>query len=92
MYAISKAHPEYEWTCLVRNSDKGALVAKQYPKVRLVYGDLDSSEIIAEEAEKADIVCSEYSPLSLFQHFQLSSILPPPPPPPLRNGDEGNSL
>lgn len=58
LYAISKAHPEYEWTCLVRNSDKGALVAKQYPKVRLVYGDLDSSEIIAEEAEKADIVCN----------------------------------
>ncbi|KAK0660695.1 hypothetical protein DIS24_g3289 [Lasiodiplodia hormozganensis] len=58
LHAISKAHPEYEWTCLVRNSDKGALVAKQYPKVRLVYGDLDSSELIAEEAAKADIVCN----------------------------------
>ncbi|KAL1638270.1 hypothetical protein SLS56_000078 [Neofusicoccum ribis] len=58
LYAISKAHPEYEWTCLVRNSDKGALVAKQYPKVRLVYGDLDSSELITEEAAKAEIVCN----------------------------------
>lgn len=77
MYAISKAHPEYEWTCLVRNSDKGALVAKQYPKVRLVYGDLDSSEIIAEEAEKADIVCSEYSPHS-FNIFNCQAFFPPP--------------
>ncbi|GME33731.1 NAD-dependent epimerase/dehydratase [Neofusicoccum parvum] len=58
LYAISKAHPEYEWTCLVRNSDKGALVAKQYPKVRLVYGDLDSSELITKEAAKAEIVCN----------------------------------
>ncbi|OJD34770.1 nucleoside-diphosphate-sugar epimerase [Diplodia corticola] len=58
LHAISKAHPEFEWTCLVRNSDKGALVAAQYPKVRLVYGDLDSSDLIAEEAAKADIVCN----------------------------------
>lgn len=66
LHAISKAHPEYEWTCLVRNSDKGALVAKQYPKVRLVYGDLDSSELIAEEATKADIVCSKSCSLPCF--------------------------
>ncbi|KKY16334.1 putative nad-dependent epimerase dehydratase [Diplodia seriata] len=58
LHAISKAHPEFEWTCLVRNSDKGALVAKQYPKARLVYGDLDSSDLIAEEAAKADVVCN----------------------------------
>ncbi|EKG10799.1 NAD-dependent epimerase/dehydratase [Macrophomina phaseolina MS6] len=58
LYSISTAHPEYEWTCLVRNSDKGALIAKQYPKVKLVYGDLDSSDLITEESAKADIVCN----------------------------------
>ena len=56
-YAITQAHPEYEITCLVRNSDKGAQVVKDNPKVKLVYGDLDSVELLEEEAKKADIVC-----------------------------------
>lgn len=57
LYVIANAHPDYEITCLVRNSDKGALVAKEYAKVKLVYGDLDSTELLEEEAKKADIVC-----------------------------------
>jgi hypothetical protein len=40
----------------VRNSDKGAKVAKVYSKVRLVYGDLDAVDLIEEEAANADIV------------------------------------
>ena len=55
---IAKAHPNYEFTCLVRDSDKGAIVAAEYPKVRLVYGDLDSSDLIELESQNADIVCS----------------------------------
>lgn len=57
LYAIATAHPDYEITCLVRNSDKGAQVAKVYPKIKLVYGDLASSDLLAEESAKADIVC-----------------------------------
>jgi uncharacterized protein YbjT (DUF2867 family) len=57
--AIAKAHPEYDITCLVRNSDKGAQVAKQYPKIKLVYGDLESADVIEEESKKADIVLSK---------------------------------
>ncbi|KAK4546501.1 hypothetical protein LTR36_001718 [Oleoguttula mirabilis] len=57
LYTIVNAHPEYDITCLVRNSDKGALVATYYPKIKLVYGDLDSTELLEEEAKKADIVC-----------------------------------
>ena len=41
----------------MRNSDKGAKVASQYPSIRLVYGDLDSATLLTEEAAKADIVC-----------------------------------
>ena len=59
LYAIAKAHPEYEITALVRNSDKGAKVAQEYPKVRLVYGGLDDAELLEKEAAAADIVCSE---------------------------------
>ena len=57
IYAIETAHPEYEITCLVRNSDKGAQVAQEYPNFELVYGDLDSVDLIEEESKKADIVC-----------------------------------
>ena len=53
--AIPK-HPEWELTALVRNSDKGAKVAAAFPNVRLVYGDLDSVDLIEEETVKADIV------------------------------------
>jgi len=57
LFTITQVHPEYELTCLVRNSEKGAQVAKEYPKARLVYGDLDSFDLIVEESSKADIVC-----------------------------------
>ncbi|KAK4949341.1 hypothetical protein LTR10_011959 [Elasticomyces elasticus] len=57
LFAIVNAHPEYEITCLVRNSDKGAQVAAEYAKVKLVYGDLDSADLITKESEKADVVC-----------------------------------
>ncbi|KAK3676183.1 hypothetical protein LTR78_003933 [Recurvomyces mirabilis] len=57
LYAIVNAHPEYEITALVRNSDKGAQVLKDYAKIRLVFGDLDSVELITEESTKADVVC-----------------------------------
>ncbi|KAF2446418.1 NAD dependent epimerase/dehydratase family protein [Karstenula rhodostoma CBS 690.94] len=56
LYAIAHAYPDLEITALVRNSDKGAKVASQYPKVRLVYGDLDSAELLTTEAAKADVV------------------------------------
>ena len=57
LYAIANTHPEYELTALVRNSDKGAQVVKDYAKIKLVYGDLDSVDLITEESTKADVVC-----------------------------------
>lgn len=54
--AILQAHPEYEFTCTVRDSSKGALIAKQYPNIKLVYCDLDSYETLVKEASNADIV------------------------------------
>jgi N-acetyl-gamma-glutamylphosphate reductase len=56
LYTIANAHPDWEITCLVRNSSKGAKVASQYPKVNLVYGDLDSTELIETECKKADLI------------------------------------
>ncbi|KAL6249969.1 hypothetical protein RBB50_002270 [Rhinocladiella similis] len=56
LYLVSQRHPDWELTCLVRNSDKGAKIATSYPKVRLVYGDLDTVDLIEEEAANTDIV------------------------------------
>lgn len=56
LYALTHAFPSLSITALVRNSTKGATVASQYPKIRLVYGDLSSAELIAAEAQAADIV------------------------------------
>ncbi|KAL6704632.1 hypothetical protein ACN47E_008029 [Coniothyrium glycines] len=56
LYAIANTYPDLEITALVRNSDKGAKVASQYAKIRLVYGTLDHVELLTAEAAKADIV------------------------------------
>jgi nucleoside-diphosphate-sugar epimerase len=56
LYRIVEAHPDWEITAIVRNSDKGAKVAQHFAKVRLVYGDLNSTDLLEEEASKADIV------------------------------------
>lgn len=57
LYELMKRHADdYQVAALVRNSDKGAQIASQYPNIRLVYGDLDSAETLQEEARKADIV------------------------------------
>ncbi|MCJ1244710.1 hypothetical protein MMC30_001909 [Trapelia coarctata] len=56
IYEIIHAHLEYDVTCLVRNSDKGAKVASQYAKVKLAYGTLEDVELLEKEAAAADIV------------------------------------
>lgn len=57
LYALMRKHPnDYQVSALVRNSDKGAQVASQYPRIRLVYGGLDNAELLEGEAREADIV------------------------------------
>ncbi|KAF2750351.1 NAD(P)-binding protein [Sporormia fimetaria CBS 119925] len=53
---LTATYPDLQITALVRNSDKGAQVASQYPSVRLVYGDLDSTDVITKAASESDIV------------------------------------
>ncbi|KAF2254099.1 NAD(P)-binding protein [Trematosphaeria pertusa] len=56
LYAIANAYPDLDIIALVRNSDKGAKVAAQFPKIKLVFGDLSSTDLLTSEASKADIV------------------------------------
>ncbi|KAE8383274.1 hypothetical protein BDV26DRAFT_251992 [Aspergillus bertholletiae] len=55
-YAVHQAHPDWQYSVLVRSKDKAAQVTSKYPNVRIVHGDLDSSEVIEEEVRSADIV------------------------------------
>jgi N-acetyl-gamma-glutamylphosphate reductase len=56
IYAIVTAHPEYEVSALVRDKEKGAEVVKAHPNIRIVHGELEDSELLEEEASKADII------------------------------------
>ncbi|KAH0847007.1 nucleoside-diphosphate-sugar epimerase [Fonsecaea pedrosoi] len=56
LYALSKKHPEWEYCALIRTQEKANRVQQQYPKLRIVLGDLDDSAVLREESAKADIV------------------------------------
>lgn len=56
LYTLFNAHPDWNLTCLVRNAEKGAKVAAVYPSAKLVYGTLDSIDLLENEAGKADII------------------------------------
>jgi len=52
--------------CILTNisEEKGKPVKDAFPKVRLVIGDLDSSDLIEAEAAKADVVIRRSIPSS----------------------------
>lgn len=55
--------------------EKGKPVKAAFPKVRLVIGDLDSSEILEDEASKADVVIRRlHASLRILQNLTLSQI------------------
>lgn len=56
LYALHQKHPDYEYAALVRTQDKADIVKKAYPNVRIVLGGLDDSDLLKEEAAKADVV------------------------------------
>ncbi|OGM41055.1 nucleoside-diphosphate-sugar epimerase [Aspergillus bombycis] len=56
LYHIHQNHPDFEYSALIRTDDKARKVQAQYPKLRVIIGDLDDTEKIAREAAWADIV------------------------------------
>jgi len=52
--AITKAHPEYNVTAILRKVSQGYVDA--YPDVKTIVGDYDSAEILAKAASESDIV------------------------------------
>ncbi|EPS34760.1 hypothetical protein PDE_09724 [Penicillium oxalicum 114-2] len=56
LHTIVKAHPDWEITALVRTQEKADLVSSKYPNIRIIQGDLDSVELIEDQAKNAHIV------------------------------------
>ncbi|CAG8123680.1 unnamed protein product [Penicillium olsonii] len=56
LFAIAKAHPNWELSALVRSQEKATQVTAKYPQIRTVLGDLNSSDLIEKEVQNADIV------------------------------------
>lgn len=53
---ITAKHPEYQVRGLVRNEEQQQKIAKNYPLVPTIIGDLDSTEVLTAEASQADVV------------------------------------
>jgi nucleoside-diphosphate-sugar epimerase len=58
---VYKAHPDWEYTLLVRNEERAKPVKEHYPDVKFAYGNLDDAEVIEKAAAEADIVIRKYS-------------------------------
>ncbi|KAH6960753.1 hypothetical protein DER45DRAFT_611684 [Fusarium avenaceum] len=53
---IHDTHPDYDYTLYVRNEDRAKAIAEKYPNAKLVYGDLESTDVIEKAASEADVV------------------------------------
>jgi len=69
LYALYQKHPDYEYSALVRTQDKADVVKKAFPNIRIVLGGNDDSELLKEEAAKADVVL-RMSTSQLQKHYQ----------------------
>lgn len=93
-YQLYSKHPDFEYTLLLRNEERGKLFLDKYPakdNIHLVYGSLDSEDVIEKAAADADIVVRKsyidrnvaYSKLALISRQTqrtLRTMSPPPEP------------
>jgi N-acetyl-gamma-glutamylphosphate reductase len=72
LYALHEKHPDYEYSALVRTQEKADVVKKAFPNIRIVLGGNDDSDLLKEEAAKADVVLRIFTP-SLHKHHATSN-------------------
>ncbi|KAM4058418.1 NAD(P)H-binding domain-containing protein [Hirsutella rhossiliensis] len=53
---IVKAHPEHEYTLLVRDEQRAAPIKAKYPNVKFAYGRLEDATVLEKAAAEADVV------------------------------------
>ena len=51
-----KAHPDYEYTLLVKNEQQAEPIKAKYPGVKFVYGTLEQSDLIRDTCLDTDVV------------------------------------
>ncbi|RGP65241.1 nucleoside-diphosphate-sugar epimerase [Fusarium sporotrichioides] len=56
LHLLLKSHPAFQVRVLVRDQSKGAAITKAFSQVEIVHGSLDDTDVIAKEAQEADIV------------------------------------
>ncbi|KAM5361363.1 hypothetical protein ACJZ2D_013133 [Fusarium nematophilum] len=56
LHVLAKVHPQWRVRALIRDAAKGDAVKKSFSQVQVINGGLDDTELIAREAEDADIV------------------------------------
>ncbi|KAF2447637.1 NAD(P)-binding protein [Karstenula rhodostoma CBS 690.94] len=56
LHIILQAHPDWQYSLLVRDRTRLGSIANEYPSVRVVEGDLNSVGLLKSEAAAADIV------------------------------------
>lgn len=69
LYAINKAHPDFSFSVLVRDSSKNDAIKAAFPTVRIVNGELDDFELLKKEAADADIVVRTLYSLGLLSVY-----------------------
>lgn len=74
LYVLNKAHPEYEYTALVRSQEKADKVRAAYPKINIVLGGLDDSSLLEEEAAKADVVLRRFQDILNIDSVSLTHL------------------
>ncbi|KAF5254684.1 hypothetical protein FANTH_617 [Fusarium anthophilum] len=75
LHTLLKSHPEYKVRALVRDASKGAAITKTYSQVQLVTGGLDDTDVIAQEAQDADVVLRTFHPYPQCQVLTQSTDL-----------------
>lgn len=71
LYALHEKYPDYEYSALVRTQEKADVVKKAFPNIRIVLGGNDDSDLLKEEAAKADVVLRIFTP-SLHKYHATS--------------------
>lgn len=61
--AIAKAHPDWEFTLLVRSEERAKPIKEAYPNTKFAYGGLDDADLVQKAAAEADIIVRMYSPI-----------------------------
>ena len=53
---VYKAHPDYEYTLLVKNEQQAEPIKAKYPDAKFVYGTLEQSDLIRDTCLGTDVV------------------------------------